>query len=55
MNAGVISDHYIDEIEFLDEPDMPAFGAGQPLKYAPPGAVWDYSNINYHLAALPLR
>ncbi|CAL8470546.1 g10088 [Coccomyxa elongata] len=55
MNAGVISDHYIDEIAFLDEPDMPAFGAGLALKYAPPGAVWDYSNINYHLAALALR
>ncbi|BDA45853.1 hypothetical protein COCOBI_07-6400 [Coccomyxa sp. Obi] len=49
------ADYYTDEIEFLNEPDMPAFGAGLALQYAPPGAVWDYSNVGFHQAALALR
>lgn len=49
------ADYYTDEIEYLNEPDMPAFGAGLALQYAPPGAVWDYSNVGFHQAALALR
>ena len=48
-------DYYDDSIMLTDQPDVPAYAAGLPLAYAPPGAVWDYSNAGFAMAALAIR
>ena len=47
--------YYDDSIMFADQPDIPAYAAGLPLAYATPGAVWDYSNAGFAMAALAIR
>ena len=48
-------DYYDDSIMLTDQPDVPAYAAGLPLAYTPPGAVWDYSNAGFAMAALAIR
>lgn len=47
--------YYSDTNMLLDQPDVPAYAAGLPLAYAPPGAVWDYSNAGFAMATLAIR